>query len=88
VIELTGDRLADSSFSGLHLFAARISDVRVDHLVVTRPGTVGVQIQAGGAAKVTGSRVEGGVYLCTEALPFSLDVTTSEGFDTPVCQGI
>jgi hypothetical protein len=85
VIELDGDVLIDSSYSGLHLFASRIADVRITRLSVDRPGTVGLAIQAMGAAKVAQSNVEGGVDVC---LPFVLEVTGSQGLDTPKCRGI
>jgi hypothetical protein len=85
VIVLDGDEVADSSYSGLHLFALRIADVRIMRLRITRPGTAGLRIQSSGAASVAHSHVEGGVDVC---LPFALDVTTSEGLDTPGCKGI
>ncbi|GIH04665.1 hypothetical protein Rhe02_27320 [Rhizocola hellebori] len=88
VVELTGNRLIDSSYSGLHLFAQRIEGVSVDRLIIERPGTVGVQIQSTGSAKIDNSRVAGGVYLCADLLPFVLTVTNSEGLDTPKCAGI
>lgn len=87
VVELDSDELIDSSFSGLHLFAARIADVRIKGLLVQRPGTVGLRIQTAGAATVTASRIEGGVYLCVDALPFQLTVTDSQGLDAPTCGG-
>jgi hypothetical protein len=88
IVEVTGNRVADSSFSGLHLYAQRIEDVRVDRLIVERPGTVGVQIQSGGSAKIDNSRVAGGVFLCADLLPFVLTVTNSDGLDAPKCEGI
>jgi hypothetical protein len=88
IVEVTGNRILDSSYSGLHLYAQRIEDARIDNLIVERPGTVGVQIQSAGAAKIDKSRVAGGVYLCADLLPFVLTVTNSEGLDTPKCAGI
>ncbi len=88
VVEITGNRVADSSFSGLHLYAQRIDGVVVKELVVERPGTVGVQIQSTGSGTVERSRVAGGVYLCADLLPFALTVTNSEGLDAPKCSGI
>jgi hypothetical protein len=88
VVEITGNRVSDSSYSGLHFFAQRVEGVSVDRLIVERPGTVGLQIQASGSAKIDSSRVAGGVYLCADLLPFVLTVTNSEGLDTPKCSGI
>jgi len=84
-IELDGDELLDSPYSGLHLFASRVANVRITGLLVKHPGTVGIQIQSAGAAKVADSKVEGGVNLCMD---FTWEVTTSEGVSTPACRGI
>jgi len=88
IVELTGNRVLDSSYSGLHLYAQRIEDVRIDDLVVERPGTVGMQIQSMGSTKINKSRIAGGVFLCADLLPFVLTVTNSEGLDSPNCSGI
>ncbi len=87
-ITLTGNSTMDSSFSGLHLYGSSMSQVTVERLTVQAPGTVGIQVQSMGAATVTKSRVEGGVYLCKDALPFTLTVADSTGLDTPACEGI
>jgi hypothetical protein len=87
-IRLEGNTSLDSTFSGLHVYGARVSDLSVEGMLVRNPGSVGIQLQATGAGSVTKSRIERGVYLCHDLLPFTLTVADSTGLDAPKCEGI
>lgn len=87
-IRLEGNTSLDSTFSGLHLYGARVSDLSVEGMLIRNPGSVGVQLQATGAGTITKSRIERGVYLCNDLLPFTLTITDSPGVDAPKCEGI
>jgi hypothetical protein len=87
-IKMVENTTLDSSFSGLLLYGVLVTDLQVDRLTVRRPGSVGIQFQAGGAGTIANSEVEGGVFLCQDTLPFALTVTASTGLDTPKCEGI